>query len=158
MKKLLFALPLLLVALSANSQVSNPTRRVASSFCTAQVAPSTTTNSLLGLGGNSIGCPSATSFNPVGLLMTDSGYLSNLKVRCNTTGVNSSSGAFTIHDYRSGVDTATPITITYGTVPGGTVVSDTTHTYAFQPGDLIRIEFTTQAAETLAYCSVSFNY
>lgn len=132
--------------------------RTMSAYCTGLVAASTTTNSLLGLGGNNIGCPTATSFNPVGMITVGTGTLANLKVRCNVTGVNASSGAFTLHDLRAGTDTATPITVTYGTVTGGTVVSDSTHAYAYQDGDLVRIEFTTQAAETLQYCAVSFTY
>lgn len=90
--------------------------------------------------------------------MVSSGTLANLAVRCAQTGFNASSGLFNIHDLRSGVDTVTPITITYGTTAASTIVSDTTHTYAYQTGDLVRVEFTTQATETLGYCSVTFSY
>lgn len=52
----------------------------------------------------------------------------------------------------------TGITVTYGTTSGNTVVQDTTHTYNYAVGDLIQVRFTTQASETLATCTASFNY
>jgi hypothetical protein len=98
-----------------------------------------------------------------GLLMPASGTLSNLTVRCGTTGVNSSSGLFNIYDTPSGTSfagagTATGLTVTYGTTAADTAVYDNTHTYAYAKGDYIVVKLTSQASETLANCSVSFNY
>jgi hypothetical protein len=95
--------------------------------------------------------------------MPTSGTLSNLTVRCGTTGVNSSSGVFNIYDTPSGTSfagtgTATGLTVTYGTTAADTAVYDNTHTYAYAKGDYIIVKFTSQASETLANCSVSFNY
>jgi hypothetical protein len=91
--------------------------------------------------------------------MTSSGTLSNLTVRCNSTGVKPSSGVFTISDQPSGRKPAkTPITLTYGQTPAGTVLTDTNHIADYAPGDLITVSFTTQAKETLGTCAVAFNY
>jgi hypothetical protein len=110
----------------------------------------------MNFGGNNFGC-SATS-GAAGMLLIGTGTLSNLSVRCNTTGVNASSGVFTLSDLRNGANTVTPLTVTYGTTTGGTMVQDTTHIYGYLPGDMIRVNYTTQATETLANCDVSFNY
>jgi hypothetical protein len=56
----------------------------------------------------------------------------------------------------SGVDTG--LTVTFGTAPANTTVFDSTHTFAYSKGDLLRIEFATQANETLGDCEASFNY
>jgi hypothetical protein len=91
--------------------------------------------------------------------MTGSGFLSNLTVRCNATGVNASSGVFTVKDQPSGGSAAaTTLTVTYGTTAAGTFIQDTTHTPAYAAGDLISVVFTTQASETLGTCAVAFNY
>jgi hypothetical protein len=86
-------------------------------------------------------------------------------VRCAHTGIDSSSGVFRIWDLPSGtalsgadsgVDTG--LTVTYGTVMANTTLFDTTHTFSYSKGDLLRIQFTTQQNETLGYCEASFNY
>jgi hypothetical protein len=146
----------LLCAQQSGGHPASSVTRTAFGYCTGTATASSSSLSVEMLGGNNIGCSG--TFQPTGIIMVGSGTLSNLRVRCNATGVNASSGAFTVHDLRAGVDTATPITITYGTTATGTVVSDSTHTYAYQDGDMVRIEFTTQASETLGYCGVSFNY
>lgn len=130
--------------------------RIFTSQCTGTASSSSTTLSMFGMGGNNIGCTG--TFQAVGIIMVSSGTLANLAVRCATPGVNASSGVFNIHDLRGGVDTVTPITVTYGTTAASAIVSDTTHTYAYQTGDLVRLEFSTQATETLAACSVTFSY
>ncbi|HEV3036509.1 MAG TPA: hypothetical protein VHA33_01740 [Candidatus Angelobacter sp.] len=81
--------------------------------------------------------------------VTSAGTVKNLRVRCATGGVNASSGSFDILD--TGGDTGIKCTI--GT---GTTCSDTMHTFAAAAGDPLLIQFTTQAAETLANCAVSF--
>lgn len=130
--------------------------RTMTSQCSGVASPSATTLSLFGLGGNNIGCTGG--LQPIGAIMVGSGTLANFRVRCNVTGVSALSGVFTVQDFRAGVNTVTPITVTYGTTTAGTVLSDSTHTYAYLDGDMVRVNFTTQAAELLAYCSVSFTY
>lgn len=66
-----------------------------------------------------------------------------LRVVAATGGVNASSGVVTV--LRNGV--ATAITCTLGT---GTACVDATHSVVLSDGDLISIQFTTQAGETLA--------
>jgi hypothetical protein len=92
--------------------------------------------------------------------MPTSGTMSLLTVRCNTTGVNSSSGVFTLWDWPagSGSSAATALTVTYGTTTANTIVQDTTHTVSYAAGDVISLKFTTQASETLANCVLSFQY
>jgi hypothetical protein len=140
----------------ADSLGTGTPNRIASGYCTGTATASASNLSVEPLGGNNVGCTG--TFQPAGMIMIGSGTLQNLRVRCNTTGISASSGVFTVHDLRSGVDTATPITVTYGTSTAGAVLSDSTHSYSYQDGDMVRIEFTTQASETLGYCSVSFSY
>jgi hypothetical protein len=80
---------------------------------------------------------------------TSAGTAKNLRARCATGGVNASSGNFDLLD--TGGDTGIKCTI--GT---GTTCSDTSHTFAVAAGDVLLVQFTTQAAETLANCAVSF--
>ena len=92
--------------------------------------------------------------------MTTAGTASNLSVVCNTGGVNASSGVFTVYDAPdlNGTLVTTPITVTYGTSPSATLVQDLTDTYTYAKGDRLLVKYTTQASETLANCTVSFNY
>ena len=142
---------------TALSSATTPlTNRTASGYCTGTATAAATNLSVTNMGGNNFACTG--TFGAAGMLMIGSGTISTLSVRCNTTGVNSSSGLFTLHSLRAGSDSATGLTVTYGTTTGGTMVQDTTHTYAYLPGDMIRLEYTTQTAETLANCDVSFFY
>jgi len=75
--------------------------------------------------------------------MTRAGTLKALIVSAGTGGVNASSGVVTVLKNGS----TTTMTCTLGT---GTSCTDITHTQAYAAGDLISIQFTTQAAETLA--------
>ena len=132
----------------------------ATSFC-AGVATSSATLTFPLLGGStSTGSCTQTTSGGYGMVMPTSGTLSNLSVRCNTTGINSSSGVFTIWRAPNGNTTssATSITVTYGTTTPGTVVQDTTHTQSYSAGDLVSLRFTTQASEPLGTCAVSFEY
>ncbi|HEV2990830.1 MAG TPA: hypothetical protein VG759_20495 [Candidatus Angelobacter sp.] len=79
----------------------------------------------------------------IGQVMNRAGTLLNLQVTAGTGGVNASSGVFTVLKNGS----AATLTCTAGTA---TSCSDVTHTAAFAVGDVISIQFTTQAAETLA--------
>lgn len=77
------------------------------------------------------------------------GSLGNLRVRCNTGGVNASSGVFTVLKNNS----ASTITCTTGT---GTTCNDVTHIVAVAAGDDLLVQFTSQLAETLANCAATF--
>jgi hypothetical protein len=56
----------------------------------------------------------------------------------------------------SGVNTG--LTVTYGATKPNTALFDSIHTFAYGKGDLLRVQFTTQANETLGECEASFNY
>lgn len=131
-----------------------------SGYC-ASTATSSATIYLWGLGSITSTC-TGTGSAGVAFIMGGSGTLSNLSVRCATTGVSSSSGVFTVQDAPSGTaslsGSATGLTVTYGTTTANTAIQDTTHTHSYAAGDAITIKFTTQGSETLAGCSASVNF
>jgi hypothetical protein len=131
---------------------------VAYGYCTG-TATSSSTLSLFGLGATSAAC-TQTASSVAGVLMTTAGTASNLSVVCNTGGVSSSSGVFTVYDAPdlNGTLVTTPITVTYGTAASATLVQDLVDTYSYAKGDRLLVKYTTQASETLANCTVSFNY
>jgi hypothetical protein len=139
--------------------------RTAQAFCTGTATPSSTL-AMFGAGAATAPCTSGVGAeNPGQLLMTTSGSLSALAVRCAHTGVNSTSGIFSIWDLPSGTAMSgvgsgvnTGLTVTYGTARVNTTLFDTIHTFAYSKGDLLRIQFTTQQNETLGNCEASFNY
>jgi hypothetical protein len=139
--------------------------RTAQAFCTG-TATSSSSLAMFGAGAATTPCTSGVGAeNPGQLLMTTSGSLSTLAVRCAHTGVNSASGAFSIWDLPSGTAMSgvesgvnTGLTVTYGTARANTTLFDTTHTFAYSKGDLLRVQFTTQQNETLGNCDASFNY
>ena len=111
----------------------------------------------LGLGSVATTCSTSTLSYGNGLVMPSTGTLSNLSVRCDATGTAS----FTVFDAPSGTlapGTTTGITLNYST-SGGTnqVVQDTTHTAAYNVGDLITVQIV-DTTTTLGNCTVSFNY
>lgn len=122
------------------------------------------TSSSAGIFLSNLGATSAVSCtstgSSIGFVMPYSGTLSNLLVRCGTTGVSSSSGAFIVYDFVNGsaTGTVTGITVTYGTTTAQTAVIDSTHTYSAAAGDRIEVAFTTQGSETLGTCSASLQY
>jgi hypothetical protein len=116
-------------------------------FCSGIAAPSTTIYPL-GLGGSLLTCTDTTNNLPI--LMPSAGTLRNLYVRSSAGGVNASSGVVTIVSVVGG---GTPITCTLG---AGTDCNDTTHAYAAAAGERMVIAVTTQALETLADITVSF--
>lgn len=131
---------------------------LAYSNCSGTATSSGTSLSFFGLGTTTTTCTGTTGGSN-GLLMAGSGVMSRLTVRCGTSGVNTSSGVFTIFDSPSGSGgAATPITLTYGAATAGTFVQDNLHTANYAAGDLITVRYTTQASETLANCTVSFRY
>jgi hypothetical protein len=78
-----------------------------------------------------------------GIPMTQARTVSTLQVTATHAGVNVSSGVVTVLKNGS----TTTITCTIGT---GTSCNDFTHTVSFSAGDLLSIQFTTQAYEVLA--------
>ena len=139
--------------------------RTAQAFCTGTATPSSTL-AMFGAGAATALCTSGVGAESAGqILMTSSGSLSTLAVRCAHAGVNSASGVFSIWDMPSGTAMSdaesgvnTGLTVTYGTGRANTTLFDTLHTYAYSKGDLLRIQFTTQQNETLGNCEASFNY
>ena len=122
-----------------------------SGTCTGTVPATATTGGLYGTGSNitSTVCATiggATAGN--GIVMQAAGTMGMLQVATGTGGVNASSGVFTV--YQNGV--ATTITCTVGT---GIVCRDVTHYVAYAAGDLISIEYTSQALDTLANVKAS---
>lgn len=81
--------------------------------------------------------------------LTNPGTLSNFRVKCGTAGVNPSSGVFTLRVNAA----SSALTCTVGT---GTSCADNTHTVRVAAGDQLQTIFTTQPAETLADCAVSW--
>jgi hypothetical protein len=114
--------------------------------CTG-VATASSTLGLWGAGASATPCTSTTVSQ--GVVMGAPGTLSGLAVAASAGGVNASSGVVTV--LKNGVTTA--VTCTIGTSTG---CSDISHTAAYVLGDIISIQFTTQAADTLAnvYASV----
>jgi hypothetical protein len=98
--------------------------------------------------GNTTQCNFASS--PGGTeIITSPGIVKNLFVNTSTGGVNSNSGVFTVIQCPGGTSCATTaITCTLGT---GHACNDTTHSIAVAAGDTIKVQFTTQAAETITH-------
>jgi hypothetical protein len=61
-------------------------------------------------------------------------------------------------DASSGVNTGLTVTVGNSAANANKAFFDNTHTYAYAAGDLLRIQFTTEANETLGDCAASFNY
>jgi hypothetical protein len=61
-------------------------------------------------------------------------------------------------DASSGKDTGLTVTIGNSPANANKTLIDGQHTFAYAAGDMIRIQFATEANETLADCSASFNY
>jgi len=139
--------------------------QTAQAYCAGTATPSSTLT-MFGAGSATASCASAVSTQSIAqLLMNDSGTLRGFAVRCAHTGANPSSGVFSVWDLPSGVAMEGPdsgvntgLTVTYGTVKANTTLFDTIHTFAYTKGDLMRIQFTSQANETLGECQASFNY
>jgi hypothetical protein len=135
--------------------------RTASTFCSG-TASSSSTIQMTGFGAwqGSGACTGTGALNEYTFMVPSAGTVSNLSVRCGTTGVNSSSGVFTLYYVTPGstTETATGLTVTYGSTAANTLMQDTTHTYSYAAGDLFALKFTTQSSETLGNCNASFNY
>jgi hypothetical protein len=125
-----------------NSGSWNASGHVINGACTG-VATASSTLGLFGTGPNVTVTTCTTATIGSGIVMHASVTLQGLFVTASTAGVNASSGVVTVLKNGS----ATAITCTIGT---GTSCNDSTHTVAAVAGDLISINFTTQAADTLA--------
>jgi hypothetical protein len=111
--------------------------------CT-NTAPSSATIRLYGLGETSTAtCTSTLTTTGDGQVIGAATTIPGMSVTATTGGSNASSGAVTV--LKNG--TATTITCTLGT---GTSCQDYAHSTAFAAGDILSVQFTTQAAETLA--------
>jgi hypothetical protein len=108
--------------------------------CTG-TATSSTTLFLYGLGQTVSTCTGTTT--GLGTVMAKNYTLTALNVKAGTGGFAAGSGVFTV--LKNGASTG--ITCTVGT---GTTCLDSTHHTTGVPGDIITIQFTTQATETLA--------
>ncbi|MGD0801853.1 MAG: glycosyl hydrolase family 28-related protein [Terracidiphilus sp.] len=149
----------------AASQLSSA--RSAQAFCVG-TASSSSTLLLFGAGTSQTACtqsPGPQTMQQV--LMTGSGVLSRLAVRCGHLGSQPSSGTFSLWDLpsgaamsnaSSGTNTGVSVTIGNSSANANMTLIDTQHTFAYATGDMIRIQFTTQANESLADCTASFNY
>ncbi len=141
--------------------------RTAQAFC-AGTASSSSTLLLFGAGGAQTACRQAPGPQTLQqVILPTAGTLSNLAVRCGHLGSGPASGRFTVWDLPSGAamtDAAsgrnTGLTVTIGNSPAhaNRTLIDTQHTFNYAAGDMIRIQFTTEAGETLADCTASFDY
>ncbi|HEY1253499.1 MAG TPA: hypothetical protein VGF01_01820, partial [Terracidiphilus sp.] len=141
--------------------------RIAQAFC-AGPARSSSTIVLFGAGGSQTSCtqsPGVQSLQQV--LMPISGTLSSLAVRCGYKGSQPSSGVFTVWDLPSGtamldafsgVNTGLTVTVGASAANANRTLIDSTHTFNYEAGDMIRVQFTTAAHETLSDCTASVNY
>jgi hypothetical protein len=110
--------------------------------CTG-TATSSSTLGLYGTGPNETTTTCTSTTIGSGIQMDRTGNLFYLQVSATHAGVSASSGVVTV--FKNG--SATTVTCTIGT---GTSCNDTSHIVAFAIGDLVTIEFTTQASEVLA--------
>ena len=149
----------------AASQLSSA--RTAQAFC-AGTAASSSTLVLFGAGTAQTSCTQSPGSQTVQqVILTSAGTLSNLAVRCGHPGSQPLSGRFSVWDLPSGTAMSnatsgrdTGLTVTIGNSPANAnkTLIDTQHTFAYAAGDMIRIQFTTQAGESLSDCAASFNY
>jgi hypothetical protein len=141
--------------------------RTAQAFC-AGTASSSSTILLFGAGSSQTTCTQAPGPKTLQqVIAATGGVLSNLAVRCGHLGSQPASGRFTVWDLPSGIamlnassGTNTGLAVTIGNTAANAnkTILDTQHTFAYAAGDMLRIQFTTEANETLGDCTASFNY
>lgn len=141
--------------------------RTAQAFC-AGTASSSSTILLFGAGGSQTSCtqiPGTQTLQQV--VTTTGGTVSNLAVRCGHLGSHSASGKFTVwvlpsgtamFNASSGVNTGLTVTVGNSAENANKTLIDSTHAYNYAAGDMIRIQFTTEAHEALSDCTASFDY
>jgi hypothetical protein len=61
-------------------------------------------------------------------------------------------------DAFSGVNTGLTVTVGASAANANRTLIDSTHTFNYEAGDMIRVQFTTAAHETLSDCTASVNY
>jgi hypothetical protein len=61
-------------------------------------------------------------------------------------------------DASSGTNTGLTVAVGNSAANANRTLIDSTHTFTYVAGDMIRIQFTTEARETLSDCAASFNY
>ena len=141
--------------------------RTAHAFC-SDTAASSSTILLFGAGGSQNSCTQSPGPQALQqILMNTSGTLSNLAVRCGHSGSEPSSGRFTVWDLpsgspmsnaSSGINTGLSVIIGNSPANANRTILDTTHSFSYAAGDMIRIQFTTGANEALSDCTAAFNY
>jgi hypothetical protein len=141
--------------------------RTAQAFCTG-TASSSSTILLFGAGGAQTSCTQTPGPQTLQQVVTATGgTVSNLAVRCGHLGSQPASGKFTVWDLPSGtamfdafsgVNTGLTVTVGNSAANANRTLIDSTHTFNYAAGDMIRIQFTTDARETLSDCTASFNY
>lgn len=139
--------------------------RTVHAYCTGTAAPSATL-SMFGAGATFSTCTAlAGRDDRAQLLMNTNGTVRDLALRCAHSGVNANSGSFRIWNTPSGAAITgadsgrdTGIGIVYGTALANTTLFDSTHSFSYSKGDLLRLQFTSQANETLGDCEASFSY
>jgi hypothetical protein len=146
---------------------SGTSARTAQAFC-AGTASSSSTILLFGAGGSQTSCTQSPGPQTLQQIVTaTSGTVSNLAVRCGHFGSQPASGKFTVWDLpsgtamldaSSGVNTGLTVTVGNSAANANKTLIDSTHTFAYAAGDMIRIQFTTAPHETLSDCAASFNY
>lgn len=113
-----------------------------SGACTG-VGTAASTLGLYGTGPNVVATTCTSVLIGSGVQMQRPGTLRSLYASATAAGTNASSGVVTV--LKNGA--AQTLTCTIGT---GTFCNDSTHSVTFASGDLISLQFTTQAADTLA--------
>jgi hypothetical protein len=146
---------------------SGASARAAQAFCAGR-ASSSSTIVMFGAGTSQTACTQAPGPQTLQqIVMSTSGVLSKLAVRCGQLGSQPSSGRFAVWDLPSGIPmsnafsgTNTGLTVTVGNSAenANKTIIDSKHTFAYAAGDMIRIQFTTEVNETLGDCTASVNY
>ncbi|MFZ1083372.1 MAG: hypothetical protein WAN35_00250 [Terracidiphilus sp.] len=141
--------------------------RTAQAFC-AGTAGSSSTILLFGAGGSQTSCTQSPGPQTLQQVVTaTSGTVSNLAVRCGHLGSLASSGRFTVWDLpsgtamldaSSGINTGLTVTVGNSAANANKTLIDGSHTFTYAAGDMMRVQFTTEAHETLSDCTASFNY
>jgi hypothetical protein len=119
-------------------------------YCTGTATASATLGMSPGMGSQATNTCVGTYTAASERMMASAGTFTKLYIKCQTGGVNASSGVFTVMKN----NTAQTITATVGV---GTTANDTAHSFSYVAGDTIGLRFTTQAAETLATCTASIS-
>ena len=141
--------------------------RTAQAFC-AGTASASSTLLLFGAGGAQTSCTQSPGPQTLQQVITaTNGTVSNLAVRCGHLGAQPASGKFTLWDLpsgvpmcdaSSGVNTGLTVTVGNSAANADKTLIDSTHTFNYAAGDMLRIQFTTEPRETLSDCTASFNY